>query len=774
MAYSYQGSTKQLGVAHPNIMVALKIDPSSSDPVTMLATTQADASGLFKLTWTGWDGRVAIGHIDNDGVVELQCAFADYQEASLVTGRYTSMERLLPDFLYTLDEESGPYVNAIKPGIDLEVKSGWTAPSGGDHRKLLTKFIAMPGIQWNSDLSMQEVIAGSGDGYKWAGDCALFAVIKTASDVTTSQHFGQFRTQGETEADNVMWMFYMSSGTLGLFWEHGAGVNESAKCVTTTLSASTEYCIAFSRDSVAKEVTFWVNGVKEVISYTTNATGGGDGKFMLGGQDHTSSSSGFLGIMCVIGGMDRTITDVEAEIIYAGALTPYSNAVMSLGDIEAFWPMDEVAGTVIADLSGNGHVGTYESVAFGSVAAPPGVGGNGITLDGTTSACDLGDFVFDGHTNLMFGAWFMVQTEEDWNRFFMFINATGSNRISLSEHTTDRSFQIWHINNSLGNGHVGGLLREGLWFHLALTYNRETRLCQVWMNGVVISSFTSTYIVYGDTYEYYIGRNQAATDHMHCEVRGAFISYSAPGKSDMLALYHSGYDVALDLVVKDDLFIHYTGHNYTLTGSDYPQDLFDEMGNFDALGPLNQNMQIQPGRFAKDTWYSNGNNATNANMGDIFVGGIPTNMTITMWFKTPTSDQQGCLIGMWEATGSERAFKIWWEDSPKTLRFQVSSLGTDLAAERADIVIDLDDGQWHFLAARFTASTVIELSIDGGTWAQAATPGVMYDADTDCFLFDGDESATEDWKGYLQDVRIHKVYLSNDRIAQIQASYQEH
>jgi len=774
MAYSFSGSTLQMGIAHPNVMVALMVDPLADPPVALLASTTADSNGNFRLVWSGWGGRVAIGHMDNDGAIELQCKFSDYQQATLVSSRYAAIERLLPAFLYKLDEEAGPYKNAMAE-IDLEVKTGWTAPGAGDHRKS-SGFIALPGIQGNSDLSLQEVVADSGDGYLWLGDCTIFGTVKTGGTMGVSQHFAQFRTQGETEADNIVWALYLTAANvIQMFWENGAGVNNAADG-TVALVANTEYNVIVSRDATAKTVDIWLNGVKETINYTNNATGGSGGKFMVMGQDHTTSSSGFRGIVHGIGGFARTITDIEAEIIYRSMESPYANAVLSLPNVAGFWPMDETAGTTIKDRSGNGNDGTYESVAFGSVVAPPGVGGNGITLDGTISGLDLGSHVYDGADPLAMGAWFQVQTLEDWNRFLYWVNADESNRLSLSEHTTDLTFQAWLVNTTLGNGNVAGTFKTGYWFHLVLAYDPDSREVEVWLNAQLLNSFVSDYIVLSDTYDFLIGRNPGSTNFMHADVRGAFLAYTKLGLSDLMTLYHSGYESALEHEVLDDRLCHYKFDNPVLSGlsDDEIDTVYDEMGNFDGTGPSNVNLKIKPSRFKSLCPYSIGNHGTNIDLGDIFSGGTLTGMTITLWFKTPISDQQGCLVGKWEAYSDERVFKIWWEDSPKTMRFQVSSLGTDLAAERADIVENFDDDQWHFLAARFVASTSIELSIDGGPWASAATPGVMHSSTQTCYLFDGDYSATEDWKGYLEDVRIHDAALSDARIAQIQASYQDH
>ena len=774
MAYSFSGSTLQMGIAHPNILVALKVDPDPSNPVEVLASTTADSSGNFKLLWSGWAGRVAIGHMDNEGTVKLQCKFADYQQTVFAASRYSAIESLLPDFLYKLDEESGPYQNAVAD-VDLEVKTGWTAPSSGDHRKS-TGFLALPGIQSNSDLSMQAVVADSGDGYFWLGDCTIFATVKTGVTMGVSQHVAQFRTQGATEATNIVWALYLTSGNvIQMFWENGAGLSNSADG-TTTLSANTEYSVIVSRDATAKTVDIWLNGVKETINYTNNPTGGSFGKFMLLGQDHTTGSAGWQGIVHGIGGFGRTITDKEAGIIHRSMESPYADAVLSLPNVEGFWPMDETAGTVIKDRSGNGNDGTYESVAFGSVVAPPGVGGNGITLDGTISALDLGYFVYDNKNYLAMGAWFQVKTSEDWNRFLYFVNADVSNRIELREHSINLNFDVSLSHISTVDSNKAGLFRVGYWFHLVLAYNPNTRLIEVFLNGQVVNTFASNNILFPDTYQMLIGRNQGSTTFMNADVRGAFLAYAKVGQSDALAMYHAGYDSAEEHKVLDNRLSHYSFDNVVLSGTagDEIDTVYDEMGNFDGTGVSNVNLKVKPSRFNSQCAYSNGSDATNINLGDIFSGGTLAAMTITLWFKIPVADTQGCLVGKWEAFSDQRVFKIWWEDSPMTMRFQVSSLGTDLVAERADIVGDLADDNWHFLAARFVASTSIELSIDGSPWASAATPGVMKSSSQVAYLFDGDISTSEDWKGYLEDVRIHNVSLSDARIAQIQASYQDH
>ena len=87
--YEFTGSTTQLGIAHTNYVVAMKVDPTAAtfaEKITLLAVSQADAQGNFTLQWQDWAGRIIIGSCDDDDVSKLDCKFHDWLVGVLTAG----------------------------------------------------------------------------------------------------------------------------------------------------------------------------------------------------------------------------------------------------------------------------------------------------------------------------------------------------------------------------------------------------------------------------------------------------------------------------------------------------------------------------------------------------------------------------------------------------------------------------------------------------------------------------------------------------------------
>jgi hypothetical protein len=131
-----------------------------------------------------------------------------------------------------------------------------------------------------------------------------------------------------------------------------------------------------------------------------------------------------------------------------------------------------------------------------------------------------------------------------------------------------------------------------------MAYDPETRLLEVWLSGQMIAAFTSTYIVLPDTYQFLLGRNAASTQFMHADVRGAFVAYAKADISDFLAMYHAGYDRALEHEVMDDRLAHYTFDDVVLGGIDGDDAfvLHGEMGNVHGAALGSSHMKSVPSR----------------------------------------------------------------------------------------------------------------------------------------------------------------------------------
>lgn len=109
------------------------------------------------------------------------------------------------------------------------------------------------------------------------------------------------------------------------FWEYDRGVNVSLTLATPI--DTNAHCIAVSRNSSDKLVTFWVDGVNAgSVSYSQDSTGGesADKRIVIGNnQSLTQPLQGFAQDVVIL---DRPISDYEASWFYnAGAGRSYAD-----------------------------------------------------------------------------------------------------------------------------------------------------------------------------------------------------------------------------------------------------------------------------------------------------------------------------------------------------------------------------------------------------------------------------------------------------------------
>ena len=123
--------------------------------------------------------------------------------------------------------------------------------------------------------SSQHAKNTSPSGLPTTGDITMEVWVKPES----YSSFGSVMSYGgtgEAEAENEQWiMLINASKNLMFFWEYGAGSNEQITTSSTYTNVGTWSHIAMVRDTTAKDVLFYVDGVlQETIGYTNNPTGG--------------------------------------------------------------------------------------------------------------------------------------------------------------------------------------------------------------------------------------------------------------------------------------------------------------------------------------------------------------------------------------------------------------------------------------------------------------------------------------------------------------------
>lgn len=116
-------------------------------------------------------------------------------------------------------------------------------------------------------------------------DLTAGCIFRIPSGATGGTLLGKSES-GEFAEKNYLYRIRIEDDRrLSMFWEGGAGVNQSV-ATTATISDDTDYFVVVTRDSTTKVVKMYLNGVQFDVDlpYVTNATDGGETVFAVGGR----------------------------------------------------------------------------------------------------------------------------------------------------------------------------------------------------------------------------------------------------------------------------------------------------------------------------------------------------------------------------------------------------------------------------------------------------------------------------------------------------------
>ncbi|SCA62925.1 hypothetical protein SCG7109_AF_00070 [Chlamydiales bacterium SCGC AG-110-M15] len=150
-------------------------------------------------------------------------------------------------------------------------------------------------------------------------------------------------------------------------------------------------------------------------------------------------------------------------------------------------------------------------------------------------------------------------------------------------------------------------------------------------------------------------------------------------------------------------------------------------------------------------------------------------MTVETWFKT--SVNQGTLISDWDksaATTVGQNFRLYWDKTnteSNTLHFEVSTVSG--ASVKVDSGLQLNDNQWHHVAASLDSNTqVIQLYVDGELISEATPPvgetASILQNDTSSVLvgaaLDSPLQHADHFEGVIDELRIWALARSSSDI----------
>lgn len=137
-------------------------------------------------------------------------------------------------------------------------------------------------------------------------DVTYMAMVKPTIVHSPAGVVCSFRAGGETEAANAIGpeIVLDSNNTLSVFWEYGAGVNETFIWTDVVVPPYQWSHIAVVRDDSAQTVTAYLNGyqVSSPWNYTNSPTGGTIAQLGVGGSWDVNSNffSGYISSLAIV------------------------------------------------------------------------------------------------------------------------------------------------------------------------------------------------------------------------------------------------------------------------------------------------------------------------------------------------------------------------------------------------------------------------------------------------------------------------------------------
>jgi Concanavalin A-like lectin/glucanases superfamily len=168
-----------------------------------------------------------------------------------------------------------------------------------------------------------------------------------------------------------------------------------------------------------------------------------------------------------------------------------------------WWPLDDGAGTVAIDATGNGNDGTIN----GTPQWVPGMIGGALEFNGSDNYIDCGDSpTFIIPVNITIACWIKVNAfTTNWQAIVT--TGDGSWRVHRSSSSNNVA---WGTSGVAPTDLTGTTdVSTGDWFHIAATYDGTQKI--LYINGAVDATSDSTGNIGDSTYNVNIGENNQAT-----------------------------------------------------------------------------------------------------------------------------------------------------------------------------------------------------------------------------------------------------------------------
>ena len=396
----------------------------------------------------------------------------------------------------------------------------------------------------------------------------------------------------------------------------------------------------------------------------------------------------------------------------------------------AYWPLDDGADPT-ADVTGNGHPGHLMGGAAFTTTIPPGLGhGQALDLDGVDDYVLVdGEPDFDlNQLSVLF--WVKVDAfDTDWQA--MVTKGDDSWRVHRAPDTNNLSFGTTGLTNLDLEGTRD--INDGQWHHVAAIYDGSTKY--LYVDGALDASVEATGTINNDDYAVAIGENLQA------------LGRNFDGQMDDVRIY----PVALTLAQVRAAMGGAAALAY------WP---FDDGANPTAdvtghghVGQLNGDAVFTttvPAPLASGQAIDLDGDGDYVLVGDEAAFDL-NQLSVLFWVKVDTFDAD------WQAmvTKGDGAWRVHRYQATNHVAFGTTGLtNLDLEGTR-----DINDGQWHHVAAIYEGSTKY-LYVDGALDASVGATGTINNSDYPVAIGANLQFPDRAFDGQIDDVRIYPLALS--------------
>ena len=347
-SYTYSSTTEQFGVASENKILAIKVDTvtDTENWFSVLDQTTAASNGTFQLSWDDWNGRVIIGAVDGDTVVQLDCVFHDYITGTLVTVEEPADLPSNPAFHYAMDtitaiESVGAYTGTVigtltsatgkfENAIDTStggIDSGYLLQQG------VTAYTVSLWFKTSSTPSVYGVLIQDGPGLS-INDCRISLKLTDNNRIRLKMGDGTTNSQWYGDTAQFMAPYYDDN------WHH----------------------MVLVINGTSQKV--YVDNVEKAALISNGPAGTlGQENIHIGGQHRVASRDYFDGSMDQVRFYERALNLVEIAQLFNETLTTIPASVLN-------YTMENNTVSAVPDENG-----TYDGVITGSFPAVAGRAG---------------------------------------------------------------------------------------------------------------------------------------------------------------------------------------------------------------------------------------------------------------------------------------------------------------------------------------------------------------------------------------------------------------